>query len=217
MSTRVLLVDDHTLVHEGLTALLSREDGFEVVGKAETGEKGIDLAKSLRPDVIVIDVGMPGLNGIEATRMIREAVHDTRVIALSMHSDRRLVRDMLEAGAHGYLLKDCAFEELTRAIQAVLRDEVYVSSKIAGVLINNLMHKNGHGAVRRGELLSPRERQVLQLYAEGKSTKEVASILKLSRKTVESYRHQIMEKTDLHTLADLTKYAVLEGITPLEK
>ena len=216
MSTRILIADDHRIIREGLHALLSKQDTFVVVGEAEDGRKAVDLAARLRPDVVIMDLTMPGLNGIEATRQIIAANPGMKVIALSIHSDRRFVRQMFEAGATGYLLKEGAFEELARAIRAVTDGKSFVSPGIAGVLIDDLVHRmTGKETPAGVRALSGREREVLQLLAEGKSTKEIAAILGVGAKTVETHRRQIMLKLQLDSVAELTKYAIREGLTSL--
>jgi len=216
LSTRILIADDHRIIREGLHALLSKQDTFVVVGEAEDGRKAVDLAARLRPDVVIMDLTMPGLNGIEATRQIIAANPGMKVIALSIHSDRRFVRQMFEAGATGYLLKEGAFEELARAIRAVTDGKSFVSPGIAGVLIDDLVHRmTGKETPAGVRALSGREREVLQLLAEGKSTKEIAAILGVGAKTVETHRRQIMLKLQLDSVAELTKYAIREGLTSL--
>ena len=175
------------------------------------------MAQEKKPEVVVMDVSMPDLNGMEATKQIIESLPETRVIALSMHSDKRFVIGMLRAGASGYLLKDCASQELANAILQVAGGKKYLSPEITGVVIDDVLLA---GSSEEGETaasqLSPREREVLQLIAEGWSTKQIASHLYVSIKTIETHRRQIMKKLDLHNIADLTKYAVREGLTSIE-
>jgi DNA-binding NarL/FixJ family response regulator len=216
MSTRILIADDHRIMREGLRALLGKQDAFVVVGEAEDGRKAVEMAARLRPDVVIMDLTMPGLNGIEATRQIVAADSGMKVIALSIHSDHRFVRQMFEAGAMGYLLKEGAFEELARAIRIVADGKAFVSPGIAGVLIDDLVHRTGGRETPAGvRALSSREKEVLQLLAEGKSTKEIAAILRVGAKTVETHRRQIMLKLQLDSVAELTKYAIREGLTSL--
>jgi len=215
MSTRILLVDDHRIMREGLRALLAGIPGMTVVAEAENGRCAVRLARELTPDVIVMDVTMPDLNGIEATRQILASRPEVRVIALSIHSDRRFVLQMFRAGAVGYLLKDCAFEELAHAIQVVLDGQSYLSPGIAGVVVGEFVRTIVADDSPAGPMLTAREREVLQLTAEGKSTKEVASLLKVSVKTVETHRRQLMEKLQINSVAELTKFAVREGLTSL--
>jgi DNA-binding NarL/FixJ family response regulator len=217
MSIRVLIADDHKIMLAGLRSLLEKQTDFDVVGESDNGRKAVLMAQGKKPDVVVMDVSMPDMNGIEATTQITESLPETRVIALSMHSDKRFVMGMLRAGASGYLLKDCASEELANAIHQVVRGKKYLSPEITGVVIDDFLLG---GASEKGATvasqLSPREREVLQLIAEGWSTKQIASHLYVSIKTIETHRRQIMKKLDLHTIADLTKYAIREGLTSIE-
>ena len=216
MSTRILIADDHRIMREGLRALLGKQDTFLVVGEAEDGRKAVELAVRFRPDIVIMDLTMPGLNGIEATRQIVAADPRIKVIALSIHSDRRFVRRMFEAGATGYLLKEGAFEELARAIRTVADGKAFVSPGIAGVLIDDLVRRTADRETPVGaRVLSGREKEVLQLLAEGKSTKEIAAILQIGAKTVETHRRQIMLKLQMDSVAELTKYAIREGLTSL--
>jgi two-component system response regulator NreC len=218
MTIRIVLADDHKIVRDGLKSMLAEETGMQVVAEAEDGRTAVRLAHDLSPDVVVMDVGMPQLNGIDACRQIADQLPHVRVIALSMHSDRHFVQEMLKAGASGYLLKDCAFDELAKAIRSVMANGTYLCPAVAVVVVDDYVRRLGVGGSSKtaraaGEVLTAREREVLQLLAEGKSTKQVATTLFVSVKTVETHRHQIMEKLDLHSLAELTKYAVREGLT----
>lgn len=215
MKTKVLLADDHKIFRDGLRSLIEKE-GMEVVGEAENGRKAIKLAEKLMPDLIIMDVSMPDMNGIEATRKITAAIHDVKVIALSMHSDRRFVLGMLEAGASGYLLKDCAFGELASAINQVTKGNTYLSPKIADVVVKGYLNKNTDSATKGGAVLTSREREVLQLIAEGLTAKEIAAHVFLSIKTIETHRRNIMQKLNMRSTADLTKYAIREGLASLD-
>jgi len=216
MTMRILLADDHKIVREGLKALLDKESDMEVVAVAEDGRTAVQLARDLLPDVAVIDIGMPGMNGIEATRCISVENPGTRVLVLSMHSARRYVLEALSAGAKGYILKDCASEELARALRIVAANETYLSPKIAGILVKDCVTFLPVESETGASILSRREREVLQLIAEGHNTKEIAFMLDVSIKTVETHRQQLMKKLNLQSVAGLTRYAIREGLSPLE-
>lgn len=216
MSIKVILADDHQILREGLRSLLEKEEDIEVTGEAENGRTAVRLARQLKPDVVVMDVSMPDLNGMEAAQRIHTEAPRTRVIGLSMHSDRRFVTEMLRAGASGYLLKDSAFGELTRGIRAVVAGHRYLSPSIGeGIIDDYINHPDSSGGLIPSAL-SGREREVLQLLAEGHSAKEIAFQLHVSVKTAETHRRHIMTKLDVHSVAELTKLAVREGLTSLE-
>jgi DNA-binding NarL/FixJ family response regulator len=215
MSIRVLLVDDHQIMLQGLRALLEKQPDMEVVAEAGEGRTALRLARDLNPDIIILDVAMPDLNGIETARMVVSEMSDIKIIALSMHSDRRFVVEMLKAGASGYLLKDCALEDLVRAIRVVMANQTYLSPEVAGTVVEEYVRKSPDGDTSAFSILTAREREVLQLLAEGLSTKNVAARLHVSVKTIETHRQHIMEKLDTHSIADLIKYAVREGLTTL--
>lgn len=216
MSTRVLLADDHRIIREGLRSLLQKQSDMEVVDEAQDGITAVRLTEKLHPDIVIMDIGMPDLNGIEAARQIVTRVKGVKVIALSMHSDKRFVLEMLKAGASGYLLKDCAFEELVDAIRTVCTGQIYLSHRVTGVVVDEFLHNRPGSDTSAYNLLSAREREVLQLLAEGNTTKSIAASLNVSTKTIETHRQQIMEKLNLHSVAELTKYAVKEGLTSLD-
>jgi DNA-binding NarL/FixJ family response regulator len=216
MTIRVLLADDHKIVREGLRSLLERETDMDVVAMADSGRAALQLTAEHRPDVAVIDIAMPEMNGIEAIRRMSGENPGVRILALSMHSARRFVVEALSGGATGYLLKDCACEELVRAIRVVAGNETYLSPKISGLIVKDYVKRLPESKSPEKALLSNREREVLQLIAEGRCTKEIAFSLGLSAKTVETHRRQIMKKLDLHSVAKLTRYAIREGITPLD-
>jgi len=211
MPIQVLIVDDHAVVRSGFRALIEAGRGLAVVGEAGTGREAVRLAKKSRPDVVVMDVTMPGLNGVDATQQILQAVPRAAVLALSMHGGRRVVLDMLRAGATGYLVKSCAPEELIQAIRVVVSGKVYLSPEVAGLVTADYLAKADADA--DASPLTAREREVLQLVAEGMSSKEIASALHVTVKTIESHRHRVMTKLDIRTVAELTKYAIREGIT----
>ncbi len=216
MTIRVLIADDHTIMRAGLRSLLEKEAQIEVVAEAENGRRAVQLAVEHKPDVVVMDVSMPDLNGIEATSQVLESLPDAKVIALSMHTDKRFVMGMLRAGASGYLLKDCASQELASAIISVASNKKYLSPDIAGVVIEDSLYGGQQQEEGVSSMISAREREVLQLIAEGWSTKQIAAHLYVSVKTIETHRRQIMKKLDLHNIADLTKYAIREGLTSVE-
>jgi DNA-binding NarL/FixJ family response regulator len=215
MTVRILIADDHKILREGLKSLLEKQPEFAVVAEAQDGLSAISAAKKHKPDIAILDIGMPDLNGIEVTRRIRSELAETRVIALSMHADRRFVMGILEAGANGYLLKDSAFAELITAVTAVAKGKMYLSPSIAETVVKNSLEKLDRKDEGSSVLLSGREREVLQMIAEGKSTKEIALKLFVSTKTVETHRKQIMDKLNIRTVAGLTKYAIREGLTSL--
>jgi two-component system, NarL family, response regulator NreC len=216
MTVRILLADDHKIVRDGLRALLEKQPGMTVVAEADNGRATVRLARELLPDLVIMDIGMPDLNGIDATRQILNELPSVKVIALSMHSDRRFVVQMFRAGASGYLLKDCAFEELARAVRAVLRNQTYLSPAVAGPVVEDYVQHLATADVLEFSALSPREREVLQLLAEGKTTREIATLLCVSIKTVETHRQQIMGKLNVRSVAELIKYAIREGLTSLD-
>ena len=212
-SIRVLLADDHKLIRAGLRLVVDQQPDLSVVGEADDGRQAVELAKSLKPDVVVMDIGMPNLNGIEAARQIREIRPDAAIVMLSMHSDEGYVLRALGAGARAYLLKDSATTDLVQAIHAVAEGKSFFSPAVSKVLLQDYMRKlRRSGAEDSYDLLSPREREVLQLVAEGKSNKEVASLLNLSVYTVETHRAKIMQKLNLKGVPELILYAVRKGI-----
>jgi DNA-binding NarL/FixJ family response regulator len=214
MTIRVILADDHQIVREGLRSLLKHEPDIEVVGEADDGRATVEMARKLKPDVVVMDLTMPNLNGIEATQQIIKA-GGIKVLALSMHSDRQFVLRALQAGALGYVLKDCAFEELVRAIRTIVVNQIYLSPRIAGIVLERYVHHQPF-PIYSSSVLTPREREVLQLIAEGKPVKEIAFTLGVSHKTIETHREQIMKKLGIYSVAELTKYAIREGVTSLD-
>ena len=215
MGIKILLADDHRLMREGLRSLLEEQPDFTVVGEADNGKTAVQLAANLMPDIIIMDISMPGLNGIDATQQILSICAKSKVIALSMHTERRTVLEMINAGATGYLLKDCAFEEVVQAVRTVASNSTYLSPKIAEIVIKDYVHRIPKDELSSLSSLTTREREVLQLLSEGKKTKEIADMLRVSVKTAESYRQHIMEKLNIHSIAELTKYAIREGITSL--
>ena len=217
MPIRVLLADDHDVVRSGLKMLLEQEGDIEVVGDAANGQAAVELARKMRPHVVVMDISMPDLTGTAATRRIRKEAKGVKVLALSAHTDRRFVSDMLEAGANGYLPKSCAAEELVNAIREIHSGGTYLSPKIAGVVVERFVKARPRPWDSAKEDLTPREREVLQLIAEGKSSKEIGAAFHISARTVETHRQRIMAKLGIRTVAGLTKYAIREGLTMLEE
>lgn len=216
MTIQILLADDHKITRDGLKALLESQKNMTVIGEAENGRKAVRLALELHPDVIVMDINMPELNGIEATRQIRTELPEAKIIALSMYSDKRYVVGMLKAGVSGYLLKNCAFDELVSAILAVVNNQNYMSPKIADTVMKdyaNILESSDTSPAAR---LTAREREVLQLIAEGLKTKDIATRIHVSIKTVETHRQQIMRKLNSKSVAELTKIALREGLTSLD-
>jgi DNA-binding NarL/FixJ family response regulator len=216
MAIRILLADDHTIMQAGLRALLEKEPDMDVVAEAKNGREAVSFAIDLRPDVVIIDVSMPDLNGMDATQQIVDEVPGVRVLGLSMHSDEQFVSGMFRAGAAGYLLKDCAAEELCYAIRAVYRNQTYLSPPIASIVTDEYVSHLSKAEPTGVVLLTTREREVVQLLAEGKTSKEVASGLGLSVRTVEAHRRQIMNKLGMTSVAQLTKYAIREGLTSVD-
>ena len=217
MNSRILLVDDHKIMREGIRSLLSEEPDMEVVGEADNGREAVQLAKRLRPDLVVMDVSMPELNGIEATRQILAEMEGVKVLALSMHRDPRFVAGVLEAGAKGYMVKDCTAAELTSVIRLVAQGKTYLSPEVTDLVVKGFVGRlNQDVSHPPASVLSPREREVLQLLAEGYKAKEVAESLHLGVKTVETHRRNLMEKLDIDNLVDLIRYALREGVTSLD-
>jgi len=213
---RVLLADDHRLFRDGLRTLLEREADLEVVGVAADGQSVRTQVGACRPNVVLMDVSMPGLNGLEATRHLRADHPDVAVLMLSMHADHRFVVEALRAGALGYIPKDCEIGELSAAIRTVSRRQLYLSPSLAGRIVQDYLSLMGDRPDSAFSVLSPREREVLQMLAEGRSAKDIAGTLGVSIKTVETHRKNIMDTLDIHSVAELTKYAIREGLTHLE-
>lgn len=215
MNVHILLVDDQTIVREGVKRLIADQPGMEVVGEAANGLSAVELTRTLKPDIVVMEVMLKHLNGIEATRKIVAEYPATKVLCLSMHTEKRSIIQMIKAGASGFMGKDSAFEELAQAIRFIMEGGVYLSPKIAGFLTDEIRSQKSTESDSAFSLLTDREREVLQQIAEGLTTKEIASFMRLSCKTVETYRKQIMGKLGLHSIAELTKYAIQEGLTSL--
>ncbi|MFZ5822016.1 MAG: response regulator [Chloroflexota bacterium] len=208
----ILLADDHTLVRSGIRALLEAEPDFNVVGEAEDGRAAVTLACQLKPDVVLMDIAMPLLNGLEATRQLKQQCPETRVLVLSMHDNEEYIRQALEAGAMGYILKDAATRDLTSAIRSVHRGEAVLSPAITRLVIEDYLRWGGTRPQDEVDGLSPREREILQLIAEGYTNKQIAEILSISIKTVQAHRNSLMQKLDLHDRGELIKYAIQKKI-----
>jgi DNA-binding NarL/FixJ family response regulator len=217
MQTKILLVDDHPIFREGLRSLIDKSDTAQVIGEAGDGVEAVRLAGELKPDLVVMDLTMPIMNGIDATREITKKDPDIRVLALSMESNRFFVVEVLKAGATGYVLKDTAFAELMDAINTVARGETYLPRKVATLLVREFLQCIPEDMTIAYQNLTPREREILQQVADGKSIKEIAFELGISYKTVENQRQIIMQKLNLFSIAELTKYAVRHGLSPLTK
>lgn len=216
MSTTILLADDHRIFRDGLRPLLAAQDDLEVVAEAEDGLEALRLARTLAPDIAVLDISMPGLNGIEVARRLSQEAPAIKTIILSMHSDRRFVLEALRAGARGYLLKDTGILELLAAVRAVSAGQIHLCTEVSEQVIRDYVNLADAEAGSVFALLSAREREVLQMLAEGLATKEIAGRLNLSVKTVESHRRAVMDKLEIRSIAALTKFAVREGLTPLD-
>jgi DNA-binding NarL/FixJ family response regulator len=215
LKTKILLADDHKIMRAGLRSILEKEPDMEILGEAQNGLVALQLAKKLRPDLIIMDISMPDLNGIEATSRILAELSGLRVLALSMHSDRGFLIKMLKAGASGYLLKDCASEELIDAVHVIMKNRLYISPAMVDDMVRGYVQMASQEDLSAFSVLTTRERDVLQRLAEGKSVKEIAHALSISVKTVETFRHRIEDKLSLNSIAELTKYAIREGLTSL--
>jgi DNA-binding NarL/FixJ family response regulator len=213
--TKIIIADDHKIVRDGLSSLIEKQPEMELLGQAKDGRETLSMVRSKQPDVVIMDISMPILNGIDATRAILEEFPDIRIIILSMHSDKRFITGALKAGASGYLLKECAFKELRQALKAVTRGQTYLSPQIAQTVVSEFRsHLDQFHSDEQGQLTT-KEREVLQLIAEGHPTKEIAERLFVSIKTVEARRRRIMEKLSIKSVPGLVKYAIREGLTEL--
>lgn len=215
MAIKILIADDHQLFREGLINLLADTPEIQIVAHAENGKTAIEKAIDYHPDIVIMDIGMPVLNGIETTKLLKDKMPKIKVIALSMHSDKQYIKGMLEAGASGYLLKSCTYNQLIEAVNTVYSGKKYLSDEITDVIIDNYLGKET-AASSHGTKLSGRESEVLKLFAEGKSSREISELLFISIKTVGTHRQHILEKLELKTITDIVKYALKKGIIPLE-
>jgi RNA polymerase sigma factor (sigma-70 family) len=217
MTIKVFLADDHTVIRDGLRFMLEAQGDITVVGDAADGRQAVNQVQKLKPDVVIMDIAMPELNGIEATQQIRQTCPSTQVVILSVYSNAEHIFRALQAGARGYLLKESAGKEVVSAVRTVRVGRRYLSRKIAETMIDDYVHQRESTEAKSPlERLSPREREVLQLVVEGKSSKEIANIIHLSPKSVETYRSRLMQKLNVNNLPGLVKFAIQHGITPLE-
>ena len=216
MTIKIVLADDHAIVRHGLNKSLQQQEDMEVVGQAKDGLSAIQLVRELSPDIVIMDISMPDINGMDATAEVIRDFPNTKVIALSMHSAKKFVREMFKAGASGYLLKDCEFDELANAIRIVMEGKSYLSPEITDVVLDGYVNDETEEQSSVFSILSKRERQVLQLMAEGLTTKQIGLKLHISPKTVEAHRLHVMEKLEIDNVAQLTKYAIQEGLTSPE-
>jgi DNA-binding NarL/FixJ family response regulator len=214
---KILIADDHRIIRDGLRSLFEKNSDLRVIAEAEDGETAIRLALEMRPDIVLMDLNMPKLNGIEATRQIVEGCPSTKVVALSMRCDKQVIGETLRAGAVAFLPKDAAFRELLVALQTVMNNHVYLSPEIAELVVETYVRKTPQEQADAIATLTPRERQVLQLVAEGKTTKEIAALMDIGAKTVDTHRQHIMSRLNLHSVAELTKFAIREGLTALDR
>jgi len=214
MIIKILIADDHAILRQGISALIGKHADMQVVGEADNGQMAVEMTRKLRPDVVLMDVSMPVLSGIEATRQIKSELPDVKVLALSVHSEREFVLDTIKAGVSGYMLKECVFDDLVNAVKVIVAGQSYLSPQIASIVLDGIV-KDGVLKVVTGDsvILTLRENQVLQLLTNGESAKQIALELGMSTKTIEAIRRHIMKKTQIDNIAGLTKYAIHEGLT----
>lgn len=213
MTIRILISDDHQLFREGIANLLSASPRIKIVGQAENGQEAINKAKELKPDIVIMDLSLPIINGVDATRILHKELPQTKVLVLSMHAEKNYIKEALEAGAFGYLFKDCTYDQLIEAINTVYQGKKYLSDKITEVLIQDYLNKEVVSA--SSPELSERESEILKLIAEGKTTREISDLLFISVKTVGTHKQHILENLELKTTADIIKYAIKKGIVSL--
>ena len=216
MKIKILLADDHKILRNGMRSMIDKEPDFEVVGEAENGITAVQMACDLNPDVVIMDIAMPGINGVDATREILSKAPEIKVLALSTYSEKQFIFAMLKAGALGYLVKDCAFEELVAAVRSVAENKIYIAPKVLNIVVKEYLNHESQELPKDDVHLTPRERDVLRLITKGKNTKEIASELYVSVKTIETHRQNIMNKLGIHNVAELTLYAVQIGLIILD-
>ena len=214
MTIRILITDDHQLFREGIANLLAASPEIEIVGQAENGQQAIEKAKQLKPDIVIMDLSLPVINGVDATRILHKELPETKVLVLSMHADKNYIKEALEAGAFGYLFKDCTYDQLIEAINTVSQGKKYLSNKITEVLIHDYLNREEE-TPDNDQSLSERESEILRLIAEGKSTREIADLLFISVKTVGTHKQHLLEKLNLQSIAGLIKYAIRKGIVSI--
>lgn len=214
MLIKILIADDHQLFREGIAKLISNDSEIEVLAEAENGEEAIKLASKFKPDVILMDIGMPKLNGIEATIQLKEHNPEIKIISLSMHAEKEYIKDILDAGASGYLLKSCTYSQLTEAIKSVFKGGKYLSEEVTEIVLHDYLKKDKEDSEDE-QILSKRELEILKLYAEGCSSREISEQLFISIKTVGTHKQHILKKLDLKTNADMVKYALRKGLISL--
>lgn len=213
---RVVLAEDHTIVRQGLRSILEQQTGIDVIAEAENGREAVRIVEQLQPDVVLMDFSMPGLNGLEATRQIKQRVPEVKILILTRHANREYIEKILRAGASGYLIKKSAADELIIAIQSVYRGDSFLDPSISKTVIEGFLHQSENETQARDVKITPRESEVLQLIAEGYPNREIASLLHISVKTVDNHRANLMGKLDLHSTAELTQYAIRQGIISLD-
>ena len=217
MPIKIILAEDHNIIREGIRALLEAQTDFKIVAEACDGRTAVKLARQHNPDVVIMDVSMPELNGIDATRLILREISKVKVIALSMYSDKRFIKGMLAAGVSGYLLKNCVAAELIAAIRRVIKGHKYLSPQILGEVVEGYLGHLTPDNAESDSPLSSREREIVQLVAEGKDSRQIAECLFISPKTVESHKRRVMEKLEIHSIASLTKFAIRQGLTSVDE
>ena len=216
MKIKILLTDDHKILRNGMRSMIDKEPDLEVVGEAENGITAVQMACDLNPDVVIMDIALPGINGVDATREILSKAPEIKVLALSTYSEKQFIFAMLKAGALGYLVKDCAFEELVSAVRSVVENKIYIAPKVLNIVVKEYLNHKSEELPKDDIQLTPRERDVLRLITKGRNTKEVASELYVSAKTIETHRQNIMNKLGIHNVAELTLYAVQIGLITLD-